>query len=1413
MNPTSLNYATNNEQINNVASNGLGFSMNHVIVTDHATNDNSNSNQIHNESHVSQSPMVLNTDNSKEKEQVIESKIISKDSATRNDKEVKEPLVGSNVFGEDYTAKKANTSKDESRKSLFGSESLPDDNANSTNDGCTNDNIFNDVINDNYSSTRHNSTETSGDESTYIDLTEKNDLEESLDADTDTKLELQKGMSFENWTEFEKYFEKYKFLNFTHTSTGDSKPNKATTNEVNKYRMVQYKCVHYGKPRISQSTNQRPNQSYMGRDCMFEVIVKFDKDINKYHIDRVHAEHQNHEVSKSSYMQHPLARRLKDQELAKYVREYLMELKVSKAKIKDIVEKETGKKITSKDLQNLKEREKRKVNADTIQSVMLLMEKEKEDNPGSTFRVLYRTDSDGADVIKAMYWESKDMKEVFKNNCSVVYMDGTYGLSNCGYTTITFSILDNHKKTNLIAWCFVSNERQETMQEALKLFKEANADIIDQVAYVVVDKDFTELAALAREMPGTEFIICRFHALQAVTKKLQSLKLDKEIAKTFANAFNKMVFSPDEAEYNKNWDTMIHFEPMTPDVKRFIEYIDNNWHAHKDHFAMHLLKCKKLYDSYTNNRTEGQNQKLKQRIKKRSPLDVVVKELLSFSNSQKNNLQGRDWSTNNKSFIPTDIGNDRYKEEIVRVGNDLFLSKRIIEDILKQYKLLHLVNEHELSLDKGQTICSQIKKGPCTFSSSNHLPCKHLLYVRRHNIEVMLDESMFEEKWLKQTDFQKVGKKCTAKVMKEMPTSKLRFYDSNGMVKDLVNHLQSCNDTNRNDKIDELERKIHEWRKESDTSKINPTMEYQQNDSDEKFNLKLSPHKRCHLNNSGMTRNIKKRRVDGPGPSPLEPWMQECNKEFTARFNINGWSRKDFDVLTDQTLMGTNLFLSDNHLDWAMALIKNKFPDIYGLFSPCLYHSWGFPAIEPGNKFIQIIYAGGPHWVTLENCSITTNKRNCELELYDSLSKLQPGSKTLYDINPAIVWQSAQLLRRQDHDEKTPWSIFITVRPCHQQWPNFTDCGLFAIANAFSISLNKRPDDLQYSKNMREELMNKVKSMEATMFSTVKKDSAKFKVESSVGNVLDNVPLKKITIKFDLLCHCQMPLTYGNLVTCDGCNFEFHMKCYMIHDEKTLKDIKDFYCYSCRKPGQYDFLQVANKPDHVAINAFVGRLEKQKTFRFSRYMHETRAFHKKKLVVTKEQLQQLSKIYVKYDLNMVCLKIGPIYTTLFNLHSSLRDNLTRKCKFEKLTRAELINFVVLLICDLENCDCPPLHYAKVASASKSKFENVHDSNKQWIGQLLGLSKDIVKKIDKFCSVENNVTEVIEFVSTINKELKDMDDYGTELFTLYDEAINSSDFPTSLQSEKDIVLNNISTICTMANEYNLKLQQYQDTIFK
>jgi hypothetical protein len=646
----------------------------------------------------------------------------------------------------------------------------------------------------------------------------------------------------------------------------------------------------------------------------------------------------------------------------------------------------------------------------------------------------------------------------------------------------------------------------------------------------------------------------------------------------------------------------------------------------------------------------------------------------------------------------------------------------------------------------------------------------------------MLDEDMFEEKWLKQTDFQKVGKKSNINIIKEMPTLKRRFNETKDSVK--VN----------------LEKDIEmECPDESEHTMFS--------------DFKLSPHKRCHLSNKGMTKTFKKRKLDTPAANRLEPWMRECNKQFEQIFSLNPWGRKEFIALTDSSLRGTDLYLTDNHLDWASALIKHKFSDLHGLNSPLLYEIFGFPPLDSDKKFIQLSYAGGPHWVTISNCQIPRQKRNVEVELYDSLLQLEKGSKIMYEINPAIVWQSAQLLRRKDQEGQTPWSIFITVKPCHQQWPNMTECGLYAIANAFTLAFNKKPENLQYTGNMREEFMSKVKSLETSMFSCVdeNRDASKFKVISRVGNVLDSVPLKKMTKKFDLLCHCQLPLTYGDLVTCDLCNYEFHAKCYMFTIE-AVKEWKEFYCYNCRQPGHYSFLQVKVQPDTDAIDSFIKKFEKQKTFRFGRFMHSVRRFHKKQLVSTKGQLQRLFEIYVKYDLNLACQKSGRIYNTFYNLYHNMQSELPNKYPIEMLTRSQIIHFLILLICDLDNLDCPPLHYAQMNTQGKSQYENVHKSQKDWLAKLLALSSVIATKVEKFCSVKHDISDIFDFISTYNKEVNDMETYGVELLKLYADSSSAQDFPKQFEAEKEHVLKDIETICSTAQDCIITLKQYQDDMF-
>ena len=159
----------------------------------------------------------------------------------------------------------------------------------------------------------------------------------------ETKLSLTPDMRFRDWASFEDHFEAWKAQNWTHTYKRDTRPNKTGNSDTHKYSSANINCVHYGLPRIRTTRFIRKNQSYMGRGCAFDIHVKLDPVANEYFFHKFVVEHKNHEVSKEAYMSHPRGRRLSGREVEKYVADYLITMKVSKAVLKKRIYAETGK--------------------------------------------------------------------------------------------------------------------------------------------------------------------------------------------------------------------------------------------------------------------------------------------------------------------------------------------------------------------------------------------------------------------------------------------------------------------------------------------------------------------------------------------------------------------------------------------------------------------------------------------------------------------------------------------------------------------------------------------------------------------------------------------------------------------------------------------------------------------------------------------------------------------------------------------------------------------------------------------------------------------------------------------------------------------------------------------------------------
>ena len=80
-------------------------------------------------------------------------------------------------------------------------------------------------------------------------------------------------------------------------------------------------------------------------------------------------------------------------------------------------------------------------------------------------------------------------------------------------------------------------------------------------------------------------------------------------------------------------------------------------------------------------------------------------------------------------------------------------------------------------------------------------------------------------------------------------------------------------------------------------------------------------------------------------------------------------------------MLQKDYWLSDEHIDHVQWLISRQFPAVKGFHSVLAFESKP-PKVEKGLKgFVQIVNAGGSHWVTVTNIGCNENK----IKVYDSL--------------------------------------------------------------------------------------------------------------------------------------------------------------------------------------------------------------------------------------------------------------------------------------------------------------------------------------------------------------------------------------------------------------------------------------------
>ena len=1216
------------------------------------------------------------------------------------------------------------------------------------------------------------------------------------------KAGLYTGQTFKDYKEFTEAVEDYEQKNFFYFTNRTSKPYTGTSLDKTRYpKKYEVKICQHGYNRKSRAKSDRPNQSYLYKQCQVQLTVSLlqsseDETHAQYQITKFMDVHTNHTLNPQDFKLLSRSKRLTKQEQEKYVRDYYQNMEVPSRKVREVIEKETGKCLSSKDLINRKaEMDEKQTDIEQLLSSVKVLEK---NDPHAFARICYSENQ----TVQVIFFQPSSCTKLFEKYGSVLMIDGTYNLTNRGFIVLTFAVIDNYSCTKLIAWAMLANEKAETLVAAMNLFKEANTEAIGKTDYIVIDKDYTEIQALFEVFPLIHWIICRWHCERAVVKHIRELHLGKNaqyLKDKFKKLFTKMIYEPTETEYFRLWDELCGMSDEKLDkadsltVDNFKRYMEENWHNHRERWAFHILKHFSLKGTFTNNRSENINKIFKDFVKKQSSISKVVTKLAEFQVHQSKKRQERVWDTKNKTFLPTNI-TDMYEQEILIQGQKM-VTKEAIKEVLSQYQLSKRVKKESVRLDSQQIECTRIS-GECFCFDNLGVPCAHLLFTRKHNKEDLLDSAMFKQDWLISLD-QTPTSTPTKKGQLVQPMTgkqsrlKKRYMDSSETIKNVTRVLTSLPSNERKTvkrKIDCLTKSVDAGATPVIDDIGEETVKADTNETGNEIEIGLSPRRKVHLKTGGYNTGSKKSRVPihtHTDKEPLEDYQVEVNKTMKL-FGGHEWDRTDFAILECSTG-----FLTDNHFAWYVKLMKKQFPEIEGFNDTVLYTSRGYDSVSSDKVFIQPCHSGSIHWTLLTNINVQQEERGRKVCLYDSLVNFKYQSKVDCDVPPAIEWQAAQLIPKENC--RNGKVIEILVTPCEQQ-QNGSDCGVFTMFNGIALANGYLPEELIYtSQNKRQELLSMFRQGHLSMPEFALRNSNRnFEyrfMRPVLARIQEMVLLPKIIHQVLLVCDCRMPENYDNVVCCDKCENIFHQSCYMmgasLRGNTIAAQLQCFLCYQCRKSGEYNFLEQSHlKPNVQAIKSVAAKIMKLPAFKIGKFVPRVKHLTQSKYFPsTLEQYYKVEQIIAKYDFNSVAHQQGELYAAKSQFYQNNVKNTIIKTSFHDFNRTQLVHLALLLVCECDQITCHPI-YPFYMTPDDRRYRNsdqteedlelslsyVIQANSKWVEKLAKHEKQISKRVKELCESGQNFQESRDERSELDNEMKKLQSFSQVLIDNLDKGV-------------------------------------------
>ena len=312
------------------------------------------------------------------------------------------------------------------------------------------------------------------------------------------------------------------------------------------YYSLHLRCKFGGRNVETRVNRKRKTKSFR-QGCPFEVHITLSEDGKYLQVNRISTTH-NHVLQKQIYESLPRQRAARTKEVTRDI-EDAIKLQANPKLLKEKIETSTGKKVTLKDISNIKQNSKRNIQKNDLEDVIGYLKKQ----PGCCTDVVV----DEENNFKSLFYQDAHMQNIYTHFPEILLVDATYKLLDLRMPVYLLMGIDGDGLSEVVAMFIVAEETKEVIQATVELFKKHNPSW-DETKVVKSDKDFTERDVFKSCFPALSLSICLYHTLRSFRREITCEKMGITSAERLRalEILSSLAHSKTAGEYEKHLDEL-----------------------------------------------------------------------------------------------------------------------------------------------------------------------------------------------------------------------------------------------------------------------------------------------------------------------------------------------------------------------------------------------------------------------------------------------------------------------------------------------------------------------------------------------------------------------------------------------------------------------------------------------------------------------------------------------------------------------------------------------------------------------------------------------------------------------------------------------------------------------------------------